>query len=89
MCICYYVLQTYERIVLRRFYFCRVTVLNIPLSLASLAQERILTSWVALVDKSGIYEHYNPLTGEAYGAVGLGMSTLVCDWIYKYGWDKL
>ena len=52
-------------------------------------QERILTSWVSLVDKSGIYEHYNPLTGEAYGAVGLGMSTLVCDWIYKYGWDKL
>jgi hypothetical protein len=51
-------------------------------------QERILTSWVQLADKSGIYEHYNPLTGEPYGAVGLGMSTLVCDWIYRYGWDQ-
>lgn len=51
-------------------------------------QERILTSWVQLADKSGIYEHYNPLTGEAYGAVGLGMSTMVCDWIYRYGWDQ-
>jgi hypothetical protein len=43
---------------------------------------------VSLVDKSGIYEHYNPLTGEPYGAIGLGMSTLVCDWIYRYGWDQ-
>lgn len=27
-------------------------------------QESILTKWVALVEKSGIYEHYNPITGE-------------------------
>jgi hypothetical protein len=51
-------------------------------------QETLLTRWVGLVNQSGIYEHYNPLTGEPYGAVGLGMSTLVCDWIYRYGWDK-
>jgi len=49
-------------------------------------QSEILTSWVTLVQQSGIYEHYNPFTGEGYGAVGLGMSTLVCDWIFKYGW---
>jgi hypothetical protein len=48
-------------------------------------QEAILTKWIALVDKSGIWEHYNPLTGEPYGAEGLGMSTLVCDWIYRFG----
>lgn len=52
-------------------------------------QEEILRKWVALVDKSGIYEMYNPLTGEPYGPEGLGMSTLVCDWIYRYGWDKV
>jgi hypothetical protein len=51
-------------------------------------QEEILTSWVRLAAKSGIYEHYNPITGEPYGAVGLGMSTLVCDWIVKFGWDQ-
>jgi len=47
-------------------------------------QERILKKWIDLVELSGIYEHYNPLTGEAYGAIGVGMSTLVCDWIYRY-----
>ena len=48
-------------------------------------QQMLFEKWLSLVKLSGIYEHYNPLTGEAYGAAGLGMSTLVCDLIYKYG----
>jgi hypothetical protein len=44
----------------------------------------MLDKWIALVAQSGIYEHYNPLTGEPYGSEGLGMSTLICDWIYRY-----
>ena len=51
-------------------------------------QKKILQKWVALVQTSGIYEHYNPINGDPYGPEGLGMSTLVCDWIYRYGWDK-
>jgi hypothetical protein len=51
-------------------------------------QEAILNKWISLVQLSGIYEHYNPLSGEPYGPEGLGMSTLVCDWIYRYGWDQ-
>jgi len=49
-------------------------------------QEKILLRWVDLVQHSGIWEHYNPYTGEQYGPEGLGMSTLICDWIYRYGW---
>lgn len=51
-------------------------------------QEQILRRWISLVEKSGIYEHYNPLTGEGYGSEGLGMSTLICDYIYKYNWTS-
>lgn len=47
--------------------------------------DHVLDGWVALVQKSGIYEHYNVLTGEPYGAVGLGMSTLIVDWLYRTG----
>jgi hypothetical protein len=28
-------------------------------------------------------QHYNPLTGQPYGAKDVGMSTLVCDWIQR------
>lgn len=48
-------------------------------------QKQIFDKWVSLVQLSGIYEHYNPYTGAPYGAEGLGMSTLLCDWIYRYG----
>jgi hypothetical protein len=47
-------------------------------------QKQVLDKWISLVQQSGIYEHYNPLTGEPYGPEGLGMSTLICDWIYRY-----
>ena len=43
----------------------------------------VLDKWIALCQKSGIWEHYNPLTGEPYGAVGLGMSTLIVDFLYR------
>lgn len=39
--------------------------------------------WVNLVARSGVWEMYNPLTGDPYGAIGLGMSTLVVDWIHR------
>ena len=51
-------------------------------------QKKILDKWIALVQTSGIYEHYNPLTGSPYGPPGLGMSTLIVDWIYRFGYDK-
>ena len=51
-------------------------------------QKAVFDKWISLVQKSGIYEHYNPITGEPYGPEGLGMSTLVCDWIYRYGLDQ-
>eukprot|EP01038_Epipyxis_sp_PR26KG_P010682 gene10682-14345_t len=51
-------------------------------------QKMIFDNWITLVEKSGIYEHYNPLTAEPYGPEGLGMSTLICDWIYRYGLDN-
>lgn len=49
------------------------------------AANAVVDKWIKLADMSGIYEQYNPLTGEALGAVGLGMSTLVCDYIQRYG----
>jgi len=48
-------------------------------------QRQIFDKWLKVVQLSGIYEHYNPYTGAPYGTEGLGMSTLVCDWIYRYG----
>lgn len=32
---------------------------------------------------NSLLQHYNPLTGDGYGARGLGMSTLVCDWLQR------
>jgi hypothetical protein len=51
-------------------------------------QRVVFDKWIHLVQTSGIFEHYNPLTGEPYGPAGLGMSTLVCDYIYRYGLDQ-
>jgi glycogen debranching enzyme len=60
--------------------------------------EDLLSRWVALYEKTGIYEQYNPLTGAGYGPEGLGnnvspceinnsgMSTLIVDWLYRLGW---
>lgn len=48
-------------------------------------QKTLLSRWIALYQKSGVWEHYNPLTGEHYGVEGLGMSTLLVDWLYRFG----
>ena len=74
--------------------------------------------WIALYEKVGVWEQYNPETGESshsfplpssplssppfsslysffllfilisganYGVEGLGMSTLIVDWLYRLG----
>jgi len=46
---------------------------------------QIMQKWIQLYQKSGVWEQYNPITGEPYGAVGLGMSTLIVDWMYRLG----
>jgi len=46
---------------------------------------QLMERWIQLYQKSGVWEQYNPITGEAYGAVGLGMSTLIVDWLYRLG----
>jgi len=45
----------------------------------------VLDKWISLCQKSGIWEHYNPITGDPYGAEGLGMSTLIVDMMYRFG----
>ena len=47
--------------------------------------QALLDKTIALYQKSGVWEHYNPITGAAYGAVGLGMSTLIVDMLYRLG----
>lgn len=43
----------------------------------------LMHRWMGMVAKGGIYEMYNPETGVGYGAEGLGMSTLIVDWIRR------
>jgi glycogen debranching enzyme len=45
----------------------------------------LMDKWIALYEKSGIWEQYNPITGENYGVEGLAMSTLIVDWLYRLG----
>ena len=46
---------------------------------------QLLDRWVALYQKTGVYEQYNPQNGDPYGPEGLGMSTLIVDWLYRLG----
>jgi len=46
---------------------------------------QLMQRWIQLYQKSGVWEQYNPITGENYGAVGIGMSTLFVDWLYRLG----
>ncbi len=39
--------------------------------------------WIKMVEKSGIYEMYNPEDASPYGVLGLGMSTLIVDAIHR------
>lgn len=45
----------------------------------------LLDRWISLYEKSGVWEQYNPETGVNYGVEGLGMSTLIVDWLYRLG----
>jgi len=47
--------------------------------------EALMDRWIALYEKVGVWEQYNPETGENYGVEGLGMSTLIVDWLYRLG----
>lgn len=44
---------------------------------------QLLDKWTNMYRASGVWEQYNPETGEPLGAVGLGMSTLLVDWLYR------
>jgi hypothetical protein len=43
----------------------------------------MMDRWITLVEQSGIWEMYNPLTGAPYGVEGLGMSCIVVDWMVR------
>jgi len=43
----------------------------------------LLDRWVELYLKNGIWEYYNPLTGEGLGEEGIGMSTIIIDMIER------
>ena len=45
----------------------------------------LLDRWLDLYERSGIWEMYNPLSGTGYGVEGLGMSTLIVDWLVGWG----
>lgn len=44
---------------------------------------QVMDKWIALVEKSGIWEMYNPLTGAPNGVEGLGMSCIIVDWMFR------
>ena len=46
----------------------------------------MMTKWIAMVREGGVYEMYNPETAVGYGAEGLGMSTLIVDWMKRLGY---
>jgi hypothetical protein len=43
----------------------------------------ILDRWIELCMQNGIWEYYNPITGQGLGQKGLGMSTLIIDMLYR------
>jgi hypothetical protein len=45
----------------------------------------LVSRWIKLYQLSGVYEQYNAITGAPYGVVGLGMSTLIVDAMYRLG----
>jgi len=46
---------------------------------------QLMDKWIAMATKGGIWEMYNPETAVGYGAEGLGMSTLIVDWMKRLG----
>jgi len=51
--------------------------------------KQLLDRWVAMVKLAGIWENYNPYNATGYGVEGLGMSTLIVDWIYRFNYTDL
>eukprot|EP00041_Stephanoeca_diplocostata_P017071 m.339563 g.339563 ORF g.339563 m.339563 type:complete len:470 (-) comp20584_c0_seq17:969-2378(-) len=45
----------------------------------------VLQGWIKAVRHAGIWEMYNPINGSGMGVEGLGMSTLIVDWLYRHG----
>lgn len=45
----------------------------------------ILDKWIETVVHHGIWEYYNPITGEGLGEEGLGMSTVIVDMMHRLG----
>lgn len=48
-------------------------------------RDELLDRWVGAVQRGGVWEMWNPETAVGYGAEGLGMSTLVVDWMKRLG----
>jgi hypothetical protein len=51
----------------------------------TVALNLLMDRWIALVERSGIWEMYNPMNGTAYGVEGLGMSCVIVDWLFRLG----
>lgn len=45
--------------------------------------EEILDKWVNMYLRHGIYEYYNPISGQGLGQRCLGMSTVIVDMVYR------
>ena len=45
--------------------------------------DRLMDRWIAMAERGGIWEIYNPETAVGYGAEGLGMSVLIVDWMKR------
>jgi glycogen debranching enzyme len=44
---------------------------------------QLMDRWIAMAEKGGIWENYNPETAVGYEAEGLGMSVLIVDWMKR------
>lgn len=44
---------------------------------------QIVDRWIEMYQKNGIWEYYNPLTGEGFGEEGIGMSAVLIDMLYR------
>ena len=45
----------------------------------------MMERWISMAKRGGMYKMYNPETAVGYGAEGLGMSTLIVDWMKRLG----
>jgi glycogen debranching enzyme len=45
--------------------------------------DQLMDRWIAMAEKGGVWENYNPETAVGYEAEGLGMSILIVDWMKR------